>query len=80
MSHRHDNAGLISFANGTRQLECTVHNSSASLAELKGPGVESAPHRFELQTGKDALPRTVRVIWRKPGAVGVRFDDYFLRR
>jgi hypothetical protein len=72
--------GIISFANGSRQLECTIRNSSASFAELSSAEVGSVPHRFELQEGPDAPRRAVRVIWRKPGVLGVRFDEYFLRR
>jgi hypothetical protein len=77
MSHRHCHAGVISFASGSRELECTVHNSSASLAELRAAGVESVPHRFELREWPGAPRRAVTVVWRKPGVLGVRFDEYF---
>jgi hypothetical protein len=80
MSHRHDHAGIISFANGSRELECTIHNSSASWAELRAEGVGIVPHRFELREQPDAPPRAATVIWRKPGVLGVRFDEYFTRR
>jgi hypothetical protein len=80
MLDRNSHAGVISFANGSRELDCTIHNSSASLAELRAEGVGSVPHRFELQEGSGAPRRAVRVIWRKPGVVAVRFDAYFLRR
>jgi hypothetical protein len=80
MLDRSSHAGVIRFAKGSRELECTIRNASASLAELKGTGVESAPHRFELQEGADRPPREVTVIWRKLGILSVRFDDYFLRR
>jgi len=80
MVDRNSQVGVISYANGSRELECTIHNSSASLAELKAAGVASVPHRFELQQGPGARRRTARVIWRMPGVLGVRFDDYFLRR
>ena len=80
MVNRNSQVGVISFANGSRELECTIHNSSASLAELKAAGVASVPHRFELHVGTGARRRTARVIWRMPGVLGVRFDDYFLRR
>jgi hypothetical protein len=80
MLDRSSHAGVISFANGSRELECTIHNSSASLAELRAEGVGSIPHRFELQEGPGAPRRAARVIWRKPGVLGVRFDEYFLPR
>ena len=80
MLDRNSQAGVIRFANGSCELGCTICNSSASLAELKGVGVESAPHRFELQEGADTPRREVTVIWRRPGVISVRFDDYFLRR
>jgi hypothetical protein len=35
MQHRDPPAGVISFGNGSRVLECTIHNSSASWAELR---------------------------------------------
>ena len=57
MSHRHDHAGVISFANGSRELECTIHNSSASWAELRAEGVGIVPHRFELQEREGAATR-----------------------
>ena len=80
MVNRNSQVGVISFANGSRELECTIHNSSASLAELKAAEIGSVPHRFELQEGPGARRRTARVIWRKPGVLGVRFDEYFFRR
>lgn len=80
MLDRTYHVGVISFANGSRELQCTIHNSSATLAELRAAGVESVPHRFELQEGPGAPQRAARVIWRKPGVLGVRFDEYFLRR
>jgi hypothetical protein len=78
MSRSH--AGIITFANGSRALECTIHNSSASWAELRAEGAAIVPHRLELQEGPSAPRRAARVIWRKPGVLGVRFDDYFLGR
>jgi len=80
MSHRQAHAGVISYANGSRVLECTVHNSSASWAELRAEGVEAVPSWFELREEQCAQPRSATVIWRKPGALGVRFSEYFLRR
>ena len=80
MPQRNSQAGVISFANGSRELECTIHNSSACLAELRAGGAGSVPHRFELQEVPDGPRRAARVIWRKPGVLGVRFDEYFLRR
>jgi hypothetical protein len=80
MQHRDPPAGVISFANGSRELECTIHNSSASWAELRAEQVGIVPHRFELQEREGASRRAVTVIWRKPGVLGVRFDEYFSRR
>src|SRR5436190_16540151 len=79
MRHRNSHAGVISFANGSRSLECTIHNSSASWAELRADGAGIVPHRFELQERPDAPRRAATVVWRKPGALGVKFDEYFLR-
>ena len=80
MLDRNSHAGVISFANGSQELECTIHNSSASWAELRAEGVGIVPHRFELQERTDAPRRAATVVWRKPGVLGVKFDAYFLRR
>jgi hypothetical protein len=80
MSHRHDHAGVISYANGSRILECTVCNSSASGAQVMAPAAATVPHRVELQEGQDAPRRAATVVWRRTGVLGVRFDEYFLRR
>ena len=58
MSRSH--AGIITFANGSRTLECTIHNSSASWAELRAEGAAIVPHRLELQEGPSA-PRRATV-------------------
>jgi hypothetical protein len=78
MPHRKSHPGVIRFANGSRVLECTVRNSSASWAELRADGVGVVPQRFELQERPDAPRRAATVVWRKPGALGVKFDEYFL--
>jgi hypothetical protein len=79
MLDRNPHAGVISFANGSRELDCTIHNWSASWAELRADEVGVVPHRFELQERPGALRRAATVVWRKPGALGVKFDEYFLR-
>jgi len=78
MSNSH--AGVISFANGSRALDCIVHNSSASGAQLKLPGATIVPRRFELQERADGRRRASTVVWRTTSALGVRFDEYFLAR
>jgi hypothetical protein len=69
--------GVISFANGSQPLECTVHNSSVSGAQLKVPSSALVPRRFELQDRPDGRRRGATVVWRRPGILGVRFDEYF---
>ena len=78
MSHRHDHTGVISFANGSRALECTVQNSSASGAQLNVPSDAIVPQRFELRERPGARRRAATVVWRRTGVLGVRFDEYFL--
>jgi hypothetical protein len=77
MGHRGSQIGMISFANGSQALECTVHNSSASGAQLKVPSSAIVPQRFELQDRADGRRRGATVVWRRPGILGVRFDEYF---
>ena len=80
MSHRHDRAGVISFANGSRMLDCTVCNSSASGAVVMVRGAGTLPHQFALQEGRGASPRAATIVWRRTGVLFVRFDEYFLPR
>ena len=80
MSRRHGRAGTISFANGSRALECTVQKSSASGAQLNVSSDAIVPRRFELQERAGAPRRAATVVWRRTGVLGVRFDEYFLRR
>jgi hypothetical protein len=44
------------------------------------PAAATVPHRVELQEGQDAPRRAATVVWRRTGVLGVRFDEYFLRR
>ena len=80
MSHRHSHAGVISFANRLGALECIVCSASASGAQLKLPAAATVPQRFELQERPGAPRRAATVVWRRTGVLGVRFDEYFLRR
>jgi hypothetical protein len=80
MLHRQSHDGVISYASGSRVLECTVHNSSASGAVVMSPGVASLPRQFELQEGRDGRRRAATVVWRRTGVLFVRFDEYFLPR
>jgi hypothetical protein len=80
MSHRGCHTGVISFANGSHALECIVQNLSASGAQLKVPSGAMVPQLFELQDRPGARRRGATVVWRRTGALGVRFDEYFLAR
>ena len=80
MAHRDCHGGVISCASGSPALECTVHNSSASGAQLKVPSGAVVPSRFELQERPGARRRAATVVWRRTGALGVRFDEYFRGR
>ena len=78
MSHRHDHAGVISFANG-----CEGSNAPFTIRLLLGQaqaeGVVVSPPVPVLER-EGTSRRPVTVIWRKPGVLGVRFDEYFSRR
>jgi len=80
MSFRVSHAGVISFADGSLPLECTVYEVSAAGAQLKVPSGAVLPQRFQLQDRPGARPRPATVVWRRTGALGVRFDEYFLGR
>ena len=80
MSHHHDHSGVISFANGSCALECTVQISSASGAQLNVPSDAIVPQRIEFQERPGAPRRAATVVWRRTGVLGVRFDEYFLAR
>jgi hypothetical protein len=80
MLHHQGHDGVISYANGSRVLECTVRNSSASGALVVSPGAAALPRQFELQEGRDTRRRVATVVWRRTGVLFVRFDEYFLPR
>lgn len=70
--HRVLKAGTIEF-NGSA-IDCTVRNLSATGAALNVPSPVGIPENFDLVVSSDALRFACRVVWRKAGRVGVRFD------
>jgi hypothetical protein len=62
--------GRIVFAGSG--IDCAVRNISATGASLDIPDGTSVPPHFRLVVG-DAIDRTCRVAWRKPGRVFVDF-------
>ncbi len=62
-------AGSIQFGGGA--IDCTVRNVSETGAALE---VVTIPDRFSLAVPTDQLKRPCRIIWRKPGRIGVTFE------
>ena len=70
--------GVLFLADGSRPVEYTLQRSSASGAQIKVGPAASVPQRVELHDGTSQ--RSATVVWRTPGRLGIRFDDYFLSR
>lgn len=54
-------------------LDCVVRDLTEHGCRLKTDGALWAPSEFELALGQDAIIERCRVVWRKPGEMGVRF-------
>ena len=60
---------------GNRVLTCRISNLSSSGALLVIEDTEWLPKTFDLFDVFAGTTRQVRLAWRKPGCVGVRFLD-----
>jgi hypothetical protein len=65
-------AGSIQFAGGA--IDCTVRNVSETGAALEVVTPLFIPDRFTLAVPTDQLNRPCRIVWRKPGRIGVTFE------
>lgn len=67
--------GVLHFPNGSRPIDCTLQRTSASGANVKVEPSTAVPPRVALHDG--TRQRAAKVVWRKSGLLGLRFDDYF---
>jgi PilZ domain len=65
-------AGKIEVGGGA--IDCTVRNLSKIGAALDVPTPVGIPDEFTLVIPSDELRFACRVVWRKAGRIGVRFD------
>lgn len=64
----------VEFMSG-RTAGCFISDVSDTGARLEVPFSDKVPNRFLLRlTTNGSARRTCRVVWRKPGAVGVLFE------
>lgn len=59
---------------GSGVIDCTVRNLSETGAALDVATPVGIPDEFILVITSDALRFACRVVWRKAGRIGVRFD------
>ncbi|MEO6945431.1 MAG: PilZ domain-containing protein [Nitrobacter sp.] len=67
-------AGKIEIGGGST-IDCTVRNLSKIGAALDVSSPVGIPDEFELIIPNDARRFTCRVVWRKAGRIGIRFDS-----
>jgi len=70
--HRVLKAGTIELGGGV--IDCTIRNLSITGAALDVPTPVGIPDEFTLVIPSDELRFVCRVVWRKAGRIGVRFD------
>jgi hypothetical protein len=59
---------------GGDAIDCTVRNVSETGAALEVVTPLFIPDRFTLAVPTDQLKRPCRIVWRKPGRIGVTFE------
>jgi hypothetical protein len=65
----------IVYDGGRRSLTCLVRNRSVQGASLQVSDGVLIPHDFEIVMSDHARARQARMVWRKNGAMGVRFAE-----
>ncbi|HHZ11050.1 MAG TPA: PilZ domain-containing protein [Rhizobiales bacterium] len=73
--HRVFKGGRLTFNKGYGALECVVRNLSDRGARLALGETTAVPNAFLLEIAGESAPRSARLRWRSPVAVGVEFDD-----
>lgn len=66
-------SGVISYNDGFCTHSCVVRNLSANGAQLTLVGTPELPNVFALHVDGEDAPRSARVCWTSPTAVGVEF-------
>lgn len=64
----------IVFGDGSRVIDCTIRNRSDIGAQLKVPSIVGIPDQFQLHETTTGERRTVTIVWRKVGLLGVKFE------
>ena len=67
-------AAKIIFNNRRSILDCTARDITDHGACLIIGGLAGVPDAFELQVPVDNLQQRCRVIWKRAGRIGVRFE------
>jgi hypothetical protein len=65
----------IWFSGRMSTLDYVVRDLTEHGCRLKTDGALWAPETFELSLGQGAIIERCRVVWRKPGEMGVRFQS-----
>ena len=73
--HRVLKAGKVVLPGNSSVVDCTVRDLSAVGARLGLGDMAALPEEFRLVVLSDNTVRDARVIWRRPGAVGVAFTS-----
>ena len=64
----------ISYHNGAFQLDVMIRDVSPTGARLAVNSDVTLPETFELTIPKTGTKKKARMMWRRPGEVGIRFE------
>ena len=67
--------GKILLSNNLSVIDCTVRDLSETGAKLLCPDPGAIPNEFRLVLVAERQMRDVKVMWRRPGTVGVHFTS-----
>ena len=65
---------MISYHNGSFQLDVMIRDLSPTGARLAVNADVTLPEIFELTIPKTGTKKRARIVWRRPTEIGVRFD------
>jgi hypothetical protein len=69
--------GKILLPNNLAAIDCSVRDISGTGAKLLCPDPDALPDEFRLVLTAERQMRDVKVMWRKPGIIGVQFTSEF---
>lgn len=67
--------GKILLSNNLTVIDCTIRDISETGAKLVCPDAGAIPNEFRLVLITERMMRDVKVMWRRPGLVGVHFTS-----